>query len=69
MKAIVTITLNPAIDKNSSIDPVVAERKLCCKPSLFRARRGRVNVSRAIKKLGGKSLLLYPAGRLTRRLS
>jgi 6-phosphofructokinase 2 len=65
MKTITTITLNPAIDKSSSVDHVVAELKLYCKPPRFEPGGGGVNVSRAIKKLGGKSLLLYPAGGLT----
>jgi len=65
MKTIVTMTLNPAIDKSSSVDHVVAERKLYCKPPRFEPGGGGVNVCRAIKKLGGKSRLLYPAGGLT----
>ena len=65
MKTIVTMTLNPAIDKSSSVAHVVAERKLYCKPPLFEPGGGGVNVSRAIKKLGGASMLLYPAGGLT----
>jgi len=65
MKTIVTMTMNPAIDKSSSVDHVVAERKLYCKPPLFEPGGGGVNVSRAIKKLGGESMLLYPAGGLT----
>jgi len=65
MKVIVTITLNPAIDKSSSVAHVVPERKLYCKPPRFEPGGGGVNVSRAIQKLGGKSLLLYPAGGLT----
>jgi 6-phosphofructokinase 2 len=65
MKRIITVTLNPAIDKSSSVDHVVAERKLYCKPPRFEPGGGGVNVSRAVKKLGGKSLLLYPAGGLT----
>lgn len=65
MKPIVSITLNPTIDKSSSVDRVVAERKLYCKPPRFEPGGGGVNVSRAIKKLGGKSLLLYPAGGMT----
>ena len=66
MKKIVTLALNPAIDKSSSVDHVVAERKLYCKPPRFEPGGGGVNVSRAIKKLGGgESLLLYPAGDLT----
>jgi 6-phosphofructokinase 2 len=65
MKNIVTMTLNPAIDKSSSVAHVLAERKLYCKPPRFEPGGGGVNVSRAIKKLGGESLLLYPAGGLT----
>jgi 6-phosphofructokinase 2 len=65
MKTIVTMTLNPAIDKSASVEHVVAERKLYCKPPRFEPGGGGVNVSRAIKKLGGESLLLYPAGGLT----
>jgi 6-phosphofructokinase 2 len=57
--------MNPAIDKSSSVAHVVAERKLYCKPPRFEPGGGGVNVSRAIKKLGGESTLLYPAGGLT----
>lgn len=65
MKTIVTMTMNPAIDKSSSVAHVAAERKLYCKLPRFESGGGGVNVSRAIKKLGGESLLLYPAGGLT----
>ena len=64
MKTIVTMTMNPAIDKSSGVADVVAERKLYCKPPRFEPGGGGVNVSRAIKKLGGESKLLYPAGGL-----
>lgn len=65
MNKIVSISLNPAIDKSSSVDHVVAERKLYCKPPRFEPGGGGVNVSRAIKKLGGESFLLYGKGGLT----
>lgn len=65
LKKIISIAMNPAIDKSASVDHVVAERKLYCKAPGFEPGGGGVNVSRAIKKLGGKSLLLYPAGGLT----
>jgi 6-phosphofructokinase 2 len=65
MKIIATMALNPAIDKSSSVAHVVAEQKLYCKPPRFEPGGGGVNVSRAIKKLGGESILLYPAGGLT----
>ncbi|MFW6237507.1 MAG: 1-phosphofructokinase family hexose kinase, partial [Desulfosudaceae bacterium] len=62
------MTLNPAIDKSTSIAHVTAERKLYCQPPQFEPGGGGVNVSRAIKKLGGESLLLYPAGGLTGKM-
>ncbi len=57
--------MNPAIDKSSSVDHVIAERKLYCKAPHYDPGGGGVNVARAIKKLGGESVLLYPAGGLT----
>lgn len=65
MKRIITLTMNPAIDKSSSVDRIVPERKLYCETPKFEPGGGGINVSRAIKKLGGNSLLLYPAGGLT----
>jgi 6-phosphofructokinase 2 len=65
LKIIVTITMNPTIDKSSRVQNVVAEKKLSCKPPRFEPGGGGINVSRAIKKLGGESILLYPAGGLT----
>jgi len=62
MKNIVTFTLNPTIDKSSSVDFVKAEDKLYCDKPVFEPGGGGINVSRAIKKLGGSSLLLYTAG-------
>lgn len=65
MSQIVTFTLNPTIDKNSSVDHVKAEDKLYCDQPSFEPGGGGINVSRAIKKLGGDSLLLYTAGGFT----
>lgn len=62
MKTIVVCTMNPAIDKSSSVAHVVAERKLYCSPPHFEPDGGGVNVCRAVKKLGGESLLLYLPG-------
>ncbi len=65
MKNIVTISINPTIDKSSSVTHVIAERKLNCEPPYFEPGGGGVNVSRAIKKLGGDSVLLYSCGGMT----
>ena len=67
MKNIVTFTLNPAVDKSSAVDYVKAEDKLYCDQPVFEPGGGGINVSRAIKKLGGSSLLLYTAGGFTGR--
>lgn len=68
MKEIVTIAMNPAIDKSSSVEYVIAERKLYCKTPHYEPGGGGVNVSRAVKKLGGESILLYPADGLSGHL-
>jgi len=62
MKMIVTLTMNPSIDKSSSVGNVVAEWKLYCTAPRFEPGGGGINVCRAIKKLGGESLALYPSG-------
>lgn len=62
MEAIVTLTMNPAIDKNSSVDTVVPERKLRCSSPTYEPGGGGMNVTRAISRLGGDSVAVYPAG-------
>jgi 6-phosphofructokinase 2 len=57
-----TITMNPAVDKSSAVNNVVAERKLRCEPPRYEPGGGGINVSRAIAKLGGESLAFYLAG-------
>ncbi len=59
---IVTLTMNPAVDKSSRVDHVVAERKLRCQPPSYEPGGGGINVSRAIRNLGGDSLAVYPSG-------
>ncbi|HEY8401370.1 MAG TPA: PfkB family carbohydrate kinase, partial [Cytophagaceae bacterium] len=62
MKSIFTLTLSPAIDKSTSVDHVLAEHKLRCSSPKFEPGGGGINVSRAIKKLGGSSVAVYPKG-------
>jgi len=72
MKSIFTITLSPAVDKSSSVDHVLPEHKLRCIPPKFEPGGGGINVSRAIKKLGGESIAIYtkggPTGELLQKL-
>jgi len=62
LASIVTLTMNPCIDINAVVDRVMPERKLRCESSLYEPAGGGVNVSRAVKKLGGDSVALLPAG-------
>ena len=59
---ILTITLNPSVDASSGVDHVVPEHKLRCEEPSFEPGGGGINVSRAIKRLGGESLALYTSG-------
>lgn len=65
---IVTLTVNPAVDKSTVIDRLIPEQKLRCDPPRFDAGGGGINVSKAIKRLGGKSLAIFTAGGLPGQL-
>lgn len=62
MARIATLTLNPAVDKSSRIERVVPDRKLRCEKPRFEPGGGGLNVSRAVKKLGGESTAVYTVG-------
>jgi 6-phosphofructokinase 2 len=59
---IVTLTLNPAIDKNTEVERVIPERKLRCGEPHFDPGGGGINVARVLHRLGEPALALYPAG-------
>ncbi|MET0932291.1 MAG: 1-phosphofructokinase family hexose kinase [Mycetocola sp.] len=59
---IVTLTMNPALDVSISVDRVVPERKLRSGPGRFDPGGGGINVTRAIRNLGGSSIAIYPLG-------
>lgn len=59
---IVTLTLNPALDKSSSVERMIPEHKLRCTAMRLDAGGGGVNVSKGIKKLGGESTAVFPLG-------
>jgi 6-phosphofructokinase 2 len=62
MPQIVTLTLNPAVDKISSVPQVVAERKLRCATPRYDSGGGGLNVARAIQILGGQVTAYWPCG-------
>ena len=59
---VVTLTMNPALDKSTSTHHVTPEDKLRCKTLRIDPGGGGINVSRAIYQLGGSSLPIYMAG-------
>lgn len=62
MTEIVTLTMNPSIDINTTIDKVMVDKKLRCSKPRYEPGGGGINVSRALRKLGGTSLPVYPSG-------
>ena len=62
MSRIITITFNPCIDNSFTTDTIVPDRKLACSRSRLDPGGGGINVARAITKLGGSALAVYPAG-------
>lgn len=60
--------MNPAIDANTSVEQVIAEEKMLCRRPTHEPGGGGINVSRAIRKLGGESIALYTSGGANGRL-
>lgn len=62
MKPIVTLTLNPTVDKSTTADHIIPDQKLRCAPPKFEPGGGGINVSRALKRLGAASIAVFPVG-------
>jgi 6-phosphofructokinase 2 len=59
---IITVTMNPAIDKSTTVAKLIAEKKLRCPSIEIEAGGGGINVSKALKELGGESMAIFPCG-------
>lgn len=59
---IATLTLNPALDKSTTVERLVPEQKLRCTPMRTDPGGGGINVSKGIHKLGGHSTAVFPIG-------
>lgn len=59
---IVTVTLNPCIDKSSHVEKMKPESKLRCTEVVHEPGGGGINVTKALKKLDTASVALFPAG-------
>jgi 6-phosphofructokinase 2 len=62
---ILTLTLNPALDMATGVHEIIPGHKLRCSEPQLDPGGGGLNVSRAIKALGGDSLALVAIGGLT----
>lgn len=59
---ILTVTLNPCIDKSSNMEKLKPDSKLRCTEVINEPGGGGINVSKALKKLEVASVALFPAG-------
>lgn len=62
MQKVLTLTMNPALDISTRVNSVAPEIKLRCAAPKFHPGGGGVNVSRALRFLGGSSTAVYAAG-------
>lgn len=63
--AVVTLTLNPAVDVGTAVDQVVAERKLRCDGPVAEPGGGGINVARVLRELGGGATAVWTRGGTT----
>ena len=62
MRKVVTLTVNPAIDKSTFIEGIKPFNKLRCAKPMYEPGGGGINVSKVLKALGGTSICVYMAG-------
>ncbi len=62
MAAIVTLTMNPALDIATSTERVEPTHKLRCTEPRYDPGGGGINVARAVRALGGEADAIFPAG-------
>ncbi|WP_164110207.1 MULTISPECIES: 1-phosphofructokinase family hexose kinase [Sphingobacterium] len=59
---IFTITLNPAVDKSSTVSQIQPEKKLRCSSPNYDPGGGGINVARGLVRLGLQSTAFFPSG-------
>ena len=59
---IVTLTVNPALDKSAHFKGLVPEQKIRCGAPRFDAGGGGINASKAIARLEGESFCVFTSG-------
>ncbi|WP_157831457.1 1-phosphofructokinase family hexose kinase [Confluentibacter flavum] len=59
---IITLTINPALDKSAKVDGLIPEQKLQCHSIVYQPGGGGINVSRVLKRLDEKTHCIFTAG-------
>jgi len=62
MSQIITLTMNPALDKSASVLSIAPEIKMRCGAPTWQPGGGGINVARVVKRMGAKPLAVYPLG-------
>lgn len=62
MASVVTVTLNPTVDKSTSVSKVMPEHKLRCSQPESDPGGGGINVARVVHELGGKARAIWTRG-------
>ncbi len=62
MAALVTLTLNPALDVSTRTERVVDAHKLRCAQPRFDPGGGGINVARVLRRLGAEVTAVFPCG-------
>ena len=62
MMNIITLTLNPALDKSAKVDRIVPEQKLKCHSIQYQAGGGGVNISRVLNVLKVNNKCVFTSG-------
>jgi 6-phosphofructokinase 2 len=59
---IITLTINPALDKSAQFSGLIPEQKIRCNEPRYDAGGGGINVAKAIHRLGGEALSIFTSG-------
>lgn len=59
---IITLTLNPAIDKSAKVEGLMPVHKLMCHSIHYQAGGGGINISRVLKRLNVDSACIFTSG-------
>jgi 6-phosphofructokinase 2 len=59
---IITLTVNPALDKSAKIDGLIPKQKLSCHSIHYQPGGGGINISRMLKRLGSETNCIVTSG-------